>query len=228
MKGGVTGVVPQRGWGELTLDCLISLRRVEPALGEIVVVDDGREDGAAELVEGAGISGVRVVRQPARGVTAAWNAGIRIAETELVLLLNNDVEATGPFLNRLIEPLRLERRQVVGAEWREEPLIPEGIRSRIDGGRLLSGWCLGFARATWEALGGFDERMELYFSDTDFQCRVVEACTANRPALCVPASLPLRHLGHRTTRGDPERSRKWGKDRGVFLRKWEERVEDKG
>ncbi len=218
-RGDVAIVIPQRGRGELTVGCVESIRRVgESAV--ILVVDDGSADGSAEFVRNAGVSNVRVMEQSALGVTAAWNAGIRSVEAQFVVVMNNDVTAEGAFLEALIEPLQAERALMSGVEWRAEPLAPERLRWRLPGRRVLSGWCLGFCKELWESIGRFDERMRVYYSDTDFQCRVAEQFCGEGEPLFAVASLPLRHAGHQTTRGNADRQVKWRRDREVFVRKW--------
>ena len=213
-------IIPQRNHGEMTRNCVESLRRCEPDRCSILVVDDGSSDDSANAVRSAGIIDCEVLEQAPLGVTAAWNAGIAHCRTPEIVLLNNDVQIQGPFLDRLLAPLRDGSAAITGAEWRVEPLIPARLLPRLPGRRLLAGWCLAFRRELWSRLDGFDERFALYFSDTDFQCRAAESAGDNQTPLVAVSQLPLVHLGHRTTRGSPHRRSRWQSDRERFLEKY--------
>lgn len=209
MLPDTTLVIPQHNHGELTRDLIQSVRRHESQCWPVIVVDDGSEDCSAALIEAAAFTDCRVIEQSHRGVTAAWNTGLAEVTTEFVVLINNDVRVGGAFLDFLIEALRNRPASIAGVEWRVEPLIRR---------RALAGWCLGFAVDLWRDLGGFDEALKWYFSDTDFQCRA-----ANRGCeLASVVGLPLEHLGHQTTRHDPRRRAMWQSDRAQFLHKWPE------
>lgn len=56
---------------------------------ELIVVDDGSDDGTPALLASYG-EAIQVIRQPNRGVSAARNAGIRSATGRLVALLDSD------------------------------------------------------------------------------------------------------------------------------------------
>ncbi|MCL4401824.1 MAG: glycosyltransferase, partial [Acidobacteria bacterium] len=78
---------------ELLRACLASLAR-QTAPHEVIVVDNGSNDGSAEMAEKD--YKARVIRnRENRGFCAANNQGIAAARGEFVALLNNDAEA-GP------------------------------------------------------------------------------------------------------------------------------------
>lgn len=218
----VTVVIPQRNRTELTRSCVESLRRWEGTACSILVVDDGSQpDSVKQLHDGEAIN-CRVIHQSPRGVTAAWNTGLNAVDTSWIVLLNNDVLVHGPFLQRLLKPIQMRSSILSGVAWRYEPLIPIGMNNRLPQQRLLAGWCLGFAKETWHRLGGFDDSMRMYFSDTDFQLRAARLMSLDDPRaiLSTVVDLPIVHLGHQTTRHDPERTHHWREDRATFLAKW--------
>ena len=72
---------------------------------EIIVVDDGSEDGTMEAVEAAGLPCVRVVRRPHRGKGAALTAGLSEATGEYVGFLDIDLEISADYLPEFVEAL---------------------------------------------------------------------------------------------------------------------------
>lgn len=67
---------------------------------EVVVVDDGSNDGGADVVAGLGHSWVRVIRQENAGPGAARNRGLMEARGEYVAFLDADDEWLPGFLER--------------------------------------------------------------------------------------------------------------------------------
>lgn len=99
-----------------------------------------------------------------RGFSGGSNAGLRLAATEAVLFLNNDVAA---YQDGWAQPLReaLEPGVLVGSKLRYDQ------HGDVDGQALpyLDGWCLAGMTQDLLELGGFDETfMEpSYYSDND-------------------------------------------------------------
>lgn len=204
MGDGVSIIIPQRGHQHRLTEPLVSALRQHEPDAEILVIDDG----AGRLKSPSDIEGVRMLHNEGRGLTAAWNRGCRWASHRHLVLLNNDVICLGPFLSKLV------------------PRSECGIAGSVMRGDedlalfVLEGWCLAFTQETYHTLGGFDETMNLYFSDTDFQAR---AHKRGLPLTSVPLPM-LRHLGHRTAHDKsilPDRAKQWQSDRREFCRKWE-------
>jgi glycosyltransferase involved in cell wall biosynthesis len=85
--------------------------RDEGISGEVVVADNGSDDGSAELAEAAG---ARVVREERRGYGSAYQAGFAAARGEYILM--GDADDTYDFtqIKRFVEPLREGADMVIG------------------------------------------------------------------------------------------------------------------
>jgi GT2 family glycosyltransferase len=210
----VTIVIPQHERSELTLATVSALRRYESRDWPILVVDDGSSADAAAKLEQLP-DGVAVLRQPHRGVTAAWNLGLQHVTTPIVMLLNNDVLIDGAWVERLSEPVRDGRVAVSGVERRRERAVPADLLQQIGRSEFIAGWCWSFRTADARAMGGFDPTLWLYFSDTDLQARLLRNAD-----IAIVDGLPLRHLGHRSTRSLAGRGAQWRADRARFIAKW--------
>jgi GT2 family glycosyltransferase len=104
MSGGdVTVIVPVWNRRELLERLLSGLRAQTRGAAEVLVVDDGSQDGSAELAERMG---ARAIRMGVHGGFArAVNRGIRESRTPLVAIVNNDVELAPDWLERLVAAL---------------------------------------------------------------------------------------------------------------------------
>ena len=74
---------------------------------EVIVVDDGSTDDSARVVEGLDLPGVRLIRQPNGGVSAARNRGIAEAKGDYIALLDADDYWKPEYLERTLSRLRI-------------------------------------------------------------------------------------------------------------------------
>jgi glycosyltransferase involved in cell wall biosynthesis len=104
--------------------------------GEVVVADNGSDDGSAEL---AAAAGARVVHEPRRGYGSAYLAGFAAARGEYIVML--DADMTYPFdeIPRFVEQLRDGAQLVMGN--RMHNIQPGAMHwlNRYIGNPLLSG-----------------------------------------------------------------------------------------
>ena len=149
--------------------------------------------------------------------SAASNIGLRMARTDAVLFLNNDVVA----LERgWLEPIReaLEPGVLVGPQLRYDE------HGSVGGIELpyLDGWCLAGMTQDLLAIGGWDEgyREPSYFGDNDlsFRARLNGMELVEQPA-------PIGHLASRTSGGTEgpgvAEAMRWNHQRFVALVEYE-------
>ena len=70
----------------------------------VIVVDDGSTDATAEIVAGLGLAGVHLVRQLNQGKPTALNAGLALAATEVVVMVDGDTVFEPGTLAELVAP----------------------------------------------------------------------------------------------------------------------------
>ena len=158
---------------------------------ELLVVDNGSEDGSAAFLEER-FPSVKVLALPHNlGFGGGSNAGFAAAKNEIVVLLNSDMRVDRNFLRPLLEGFSDEKVFAVSCQiffsdpekHREETGLTEGwwengrlwVGHRIDEkvNRLFpcfygGGGSCAFDRRKFMELGGFDELFKpFYYEDTD-------------------------------------------------------------
>ncbi len=90
MTTRVSVVIPVRDRASLVADAVASAASQDPAPDEILVVDDGSRDGSVAAAAAAPGAPTILRLDPARGPSAARNAGIRAATGDWVAFLDSD------------------------------------------------------------------------------------------------------------------------------------------
>lgn len=174
MRAQVAVVVVCHDLGRYLEEALESVRRQTLPASEVVVVDDGSTDlRTRQVLARLEEQDVRVVRTPNRGLSAARNLGVGLTSAPYVVVLDADDLLAPTYLERHAEVLKREpdvgfvgaALQAFGAAryvW--APPTPTLPRALVFGYPHCSAM---FRRASFEAVGGFDEAFSAY-EDMDF------------------------------------------------------------
>ncbi|MGE3497578.1 MAG: glycosyltransferase [Candidatus Binatia bacterium] len=195
------------------VDSVVAQRAVE---AEIIVVDDGSTDGTHDTLARFGAR-IRCVRQPHRGVSAARNAGARLAVGAWLAFLDSD-DLWAP--DKLARQLAYHRaRPRLRASQTGEIWIRHGVRvnpchhhAKPEGDIfapsvrrcLVTPSAVLLDRALFTRLGGFDESLEVC-EDYDLWLRL----SSTEPVGLLPDPLVIKRGGH----ADQLSRRHWGMDR---------------
>jgi len=103
----VSVVIPVRN-ASLTLPaCLAALQQLQPPPAEIILVDNGSTDGSLGLLHDfarrAVLQNVRVCTEAKRGATSARNAGVRVAQGEIIAFTDADCAPDPTWLLHVVE-----------------------------------------------------------------------------------------------------------------------------
>jgi GT2 family glycosyltransferase len=213
MPDEVSVIVPV--WnGRVIVEQLIgSLRDQTYPIAEILIVDNGSEDGAPEAAEQLG---ARIIRMGSNtGFSRAVNRGIEVCTTEWLAIINSDVTLAPDWLEQLIAAARqpgiwfasgkilnASRRQLIDGTY--DALCRGGCAWRLGHGRpdgrefsnardiwFAPGTASLFRAELFRQLGSFDERFESYLEDVELGLRC--ACL-NYRGRYVPAAIAY-HAG---------------------------------
>ncbi len=184
----VTAIIPVWNGRALLLKLLDTLERQTSPPDEVLVIDNGSEDGAPEAAEQRG---ARVIRLGAnRGFAFAVNRGAENCSTDYIAILNSDVELDPEWLRLLLAAkahfacgkiLSAKDLTVIdglfdllcrgGCPWR----AGSGSRDSREPARAID-MEFPLPRSSWNAesflkAGLLDERFESYLEDVDFGLR---------------------------------------------------------
>ncbi len=213
---GAAVIIPNWNRRPLLERLIVQLRAQSHPVAEIVVVDNGSQDGSVETARRAGARVVEMGRNA--GFSAAVNRGIAETATDLIAVVNNDVEPAADWLERLVEAAReqqvwfaagklLRAAQPGSLDGAYDTLSRGGCAWRAGHGRTDGEpWnrpapirfapftATLFRRDLFARIGLLDERFESYLEDVDFCLRAArQGCFG----VYVPAAVAV-HQGSAT------------------------------
>ncbi|MDR3068674.1 MAG: glycosyltransferase family 2 protein [Cellulomonas sp.] len=225
-----------------TAECLTSIaEHTDPALYEVVLVDNGSTDATGDLLDQLG-GDVRTVRNPTNlGFARGCNQGAEAASGRHLVFCNNDVEARPGWLEPLLTILDDEPDvAIVGARL----LFPDGtvqhggVRTVLmaDGGLLathhpygvppvretrrdldaVTGALMAVRREFFESVGGFSTGYWNGMEDIDL------CLTARSRGLRVVYE-PRSTLVHHESKSGPERFAATDENEALFVQRWGDR-----
>ncbi|MBA3997514.1 MAG: hypothetical protein C0466_10135 [Candidatus Accumulibacter sp.] len=230
----VSILVPTYNRANYIGECLDSLlAQTEPAL-EIIVIDDGSEDGTADLLRAYG-ERIRYVRKENGGKPSAVNLGLALARGQLIWIFDDDDVALPDAIASRTAALRA--RPDAGFVFSSHYYGSDDAQGRIVRGRphvapaygddrffaeLMKGCFFHLATAlvraeVYREVGGFDAEL-LSSEDYDMQLRLARHCPAAfSPA---PSFIFRQHGGLRGAKA----IRYAGRQRASVFRRFDQRV----
>ena len=210
MPAAASIVIPTRDRAEylrVSLDSLLAQEADAPF--EVIVVDDGSTDDTPAVAERAG---ARLIRIPARGPNAARNAGLHEAEAELVLFVDDDIDAPPAWLAAYLAgaerhpdvdafggPIRARFEGRAPRSCGREPAPITTLDLGADDREAEFVWSANMAvrRHAFERVGEFDEDLPQFGEEEEWLMRLHAA--GRRVVYLAEA-----RLDHRRAEGDAE------------------------
>jgi glycosyltransferase involved in cell wall biosynthesis len=172
--------------------CVRSLTAQTRRPDDILVIDNASTDGTGALA--ASVPGVRVVREPRKGLVRARETGRREARGDLLLYTDADCRAPRWWVERVAE--RFERRPDMVAlsgtyrfhdwhaagralirayDWTLAPVTHVVLKYVVRQGVVFYGGNFAVRRVALDAIGGFDTSIEFHGEDTNLGRRLARA-----------------------------------------------------
>lgn len=233
-----TVYIPNLNGGEMLAQTLESL---EP-LGDtrVVVVDNGSEDDSVAMLRDRFPEVALIALEQNIGFGRALNLAVEQVPGDPVILLNNDVECEAGFVDALLAGLVDGVDAVAGAlVQRDAPGLIDSAGVMVEADTLMAfdylhgesvarlegapaplgptGGAALFRRDAFTALGGFDERIFVYYEDVDLALRM--AASGRRCALA-PAARALHAFSATLGSRSGAKFEMTGWSRGYLLRRY--------
>lgn len=159
VKEKVTVVIPNYNGIKYVGKCLDSLRKQTYEEYKVIIVDNASADGSLELIEENYKEYELVKNDENTGFCKAVNQGIRMSDTEYVLLLNNDTELDENFISEMIKTI--EKSEDIFSV--SSKMINYHDRNLIDDagdGYTILGW--QYQRGVGQSSRGYTKEMEVF------------------------------------------------------------------
>ena len=195
-----TIVIPVLDQLHYTQQCIASLAAQGIDAASLLVIDNGSTDGTPAWL--ASRPDIRSVRNPVNlGCGGAWTQGALLAESEWVVLLNNDIVCAHDFIGAQLDAAERLALQVVSPALVEMaldydlPAFTADFLARM-GGAVREGWfhgvCFSVRRSVFERIG-FPDTDRLLFGreDAEFRAR----CLHHRLRVGTVGAAVFHHFG---------------------------------
>lgn len=185
----VEAVITSYNQGAMILEAVHSLCNQTTPPARIFLVDDGSTDENSihilnQINSNSDLSVPIVVhQQPNGGVSAARNAGIRMAQAPMVLVLDGDDRIAPSYVEEVSCMLRDHSSMVAASSWMHTFGVLDAVVCPCGGdiAAFLARNCCPathmLRREVWKQCGGYDESMRSGFEDWDFFLSMLETAS---------------------------------------------------
>ena len=212
------------------LPCLESLRKLDYANFEVVIVDDGSRDRTAEI--SMDFPEFRLIRQPNKGLSVARNVGLHAARGDIIAYTDSDCVVDPHWLTLMVRTLTEKNFDGCGGPnyaphedgWIEaccaaSPGAPCHVLTADDVAEHLAGCNMVFTKAALLKVGGFDPQFTSAGDDVDVCWRILDS--GMRLGFC-PAAF-VWHFRRNTIKAYYGQQRGYGRAEAMLYARYPER-----
>ena len=178
----VTVIIPCYNDGQYIMQALQSIYNQTILPEGVIIIDDGSNEETKKVLVAIKHVGVKIVYQENKGVGAARNHAISLAQTEYILNLDADDYFEPTFIEKAVNILNHNNHFVAVSGYYRVFEKNKTIKIIKPGGGNLKDFivinnCIAntmFRKKNWEAVGGFDEKMQRGYEDWEFWISVLK------------------------------------------------------
>lgn len=191
---------------DIAKDCYASVKNHSKDY-EYIIVDNGSSEDTSFFK-----GDVNVRFKENRGIAPAWNAGLKLAKADYLVVINDDIIVQSGWLNKLKIAADMPEAGVANTHVEH---LPHGI-GVVENYKWFSGSCFMMKRETLEKVGFFDERyFPCNWEDWDYWLRVYQTGLK----LYVNYTMSIQHREGQTVH-DKDLSSQFLTNKQRFIDKW--------
>ncbi len=181
-NSNVTVIIPCYNDGQYIIEALQSIYNQTLLPEKIIVVDDGSEAATKKILVTINHPLVKIVYQENKGVSAARNRAVSLAETDYIANLDADDYYVPTFIEKAVTVLNQDDEIMAVSSYCRMFQKTKTIEIvKPLGGKLKDFIVINNSRASavfrrkcWEAVGGFDENMRGGYEDWEFWIAILK------------------------------------------------------
>lgn len=199
MRNAVDIIIPAWNQAELTVRCLETIRMYSSHY-RIIFIDNGSDEAEFRFMYQELINNPHLLVRNSEnlGFVKAVNQGLRLAAAPYIVIMNNDTEAVGGWIEKLMHPLQVDYRTgaagpraTADGSWQGRWEGTEGWL-RLPESAMLAFFCTMFRHDVIKNVGMLDESFGVGLGDDDdYSRRIINA--GYRLALVQDLVIPHHH-----------------------------------
>ncbi len=176
LASNITVIIPCYNDGQYIMEALQSLYHQTLLPEKIIIVDDGSDAPTKKILNEINNPLVQIIYQENKGVSAARNRGIAMAQTDYIVNLDADDYYESTFFEKAVAVLHKDQKVVAVSSYHRIFQKTKTIQiTKPLGGKLKDFIVINncsantlFRKLDWKAVGGFDEKMRDGYEDWEF------------------------------------------------------------
>lgn len=178
----VTVIIPCYNDGQYIMEALQSIYNQTLLPEKIIIVDDGSDESTKKILTAINHPLVQIVYQENKGVSAARNRAIAMAQTDYIVNLDADDYYEPTFFEKAVAIFHQDQKVVAVSSYCRIFKAQKTIEIIEPHGGSLKNFIIKnqsrasamFTKKAWLTVGGFDEKMKEGYEDWEFWIAILK------------------------------------------------------